>query len=217
MIKIENLNFSYKKNVPVLKNINLNINAGESVAIVGKSGSGKTTLLSIMAILLDDYEGNYSFHDESINQLSNKERVKFRGENIGIVFQGFYLLPHLTVLQNVMLPLDGLQYSKEEKINLAQESLSAVGMGEFVESYPDEVSGGQAQRVAIARALVRRPSIIMGDEPTGNLDESNSDMIIKLLKKNTNKDGTLIVITHDMSVAEQFDRVIRLNKGEISS
>ena len=201
----------------VLKEINMSINHGEFVSIVGKSGCGKSTLLYLLSTMDTDYEGELYIHDELITGKSDKEFAKIRNENIGFVFQFHYLLSEYNVLKNVMLPGMKLGKLSEEEIeHNAMEHLRTLDMHEQALKMPNQLSGGQKQRVAIARALINSPLIIMGDEPTGNLDHKNSDMVFDIFQKLTlEHQQTLLIVTHDNDFAARTNRIITMEDGRI--
>lgn len=200
-----------------LKNINLTIQQGEFISIVGASGSGKSTLLYVLSTLDTDYKGQIFFDEVDLSLLNKNDQAEIRNEKIGFVFQFHYLLPEFTVLENIALPALKLGLKSKEEIDIgAFEILEMLGMKDQAMKHANKLSGGQQQRVAIARALINRPKIIFGDEPTGNLDSKNSQLVIDIfkdLKKNFNQ--TICIVTHDMSLADQTDRTITLHDGEI--
>lgn len=201
----------------VLKEIDLSINHGEFVSIVGKSGCGKSTLLYLLSTMDTDYEGEIFIHDELITGKKDKELAQLRNESIGFVFQFHYLLSEYNVLKNVMLP--GLKLGKltEKEIeHNAIEHLRTLDMVDQALKMPNQLSGGQKQRVAITRALINNPLIIMGDEPTGNLDKKNSDLVFDIFKKLTfEKKQTLLIVTHDSDFANRTNRIITMDDGKI--
>lgn len=201
----------------VLKEIDMSINHGEFVSIVGKSGCGKSTLLYLLSTMDTDYEGELYIHDELVTGKSDKEFAKIRNENIGFVFQFHYLLSEYNVLKNVMLP--GMKLAKlstDEVEHNAMEHLRTLDMHEQALKMPNQLSGGQKQRVAIARALINNPLIIMGDEPTGNLDHKNSDMVFDIFQKLTlEHKQTLLIVTHDNDFAARTNRIITMDDGKI--
>jgi len=200
-----------------LKNINLEIEKGEFISIVGASGSGKSTLLYVLSTLDTDYEGQIILAGEDLSSLSQNRQAEIRNEKIGFVFQFHYLLPEFTVLENVSLPAMKLgRWSKEEIEHRALKKLELLGISDQATKKANKLSGGQQQRVAIARALINDPAIIFGDEPTGNLDSKNSQLVIDLLKElKRDLHQTICIVTHDMNLAEQTDRTITLHDGEI--
>jgi lipoprotein-releasing system ATP-binding protein len=201
----------------VLKDISLSVNKSEFVALIGKSGSGKSTLLYLLSTLDTDYEGTIIINDTKVTGQSQNTLAKFRNEHIGFIFQFHFLLPEFTVLQNVMLPaLKQGKYSHKEVEAIAMDKLKQVGMDTFYKKLSNKLSGGQQQRVAIARALVNSPSIIMADEPTGNLDSSNAETVIEIFHDLSHNHGhTIIIVTHDIDFAHRADRIIELVDGEI--
>ena len=201
----------------VLKEINMSINHGEFVSIVGKSGCGKSTLLYLLSTMDTDYEGELYIHEQLVTGKLDKEFAKIRNENIGFVFQFHYLLNEYSVLKNVMLPGMKLgKFSNEEVEHHAMEHLRTLDMQEQALKMPNQLSGGQKQRVAIARALINNPIIIMGDEPTGNLDKKNSDMVFDIFQQLTlDFNQTLLIVTHDLDFANRTNRIITMQDGEI--
>lgn len=218
MMNVINLKKSYgagTSRVEVLKGINLKIEAGETLALVGKSGSGKSTLLSLMAGLDQVDEGEIWIKEKCVNKLSEKELTTFRAQNMGIVFQQFHLVSTLTALENVLLPLNLLKVADAEKIAL--KLIEQVGLSHRSHHLPSELSGGESQRVAIARALSTRPSILFADEPSGNLDEETGDKVMDLLFNLVKETGTtLVLVTHDSDLAKQCSRVIHLEHGSLA-
>jgi lipoprotein-releasing system ATP-binding protein len=203
----------------VLKEISFDVNKGEFVSLVGKSGCGKSTLLYVLSTMDTDYEGELFLNENKVTGLHQDALSRFRNEHLGFVFQFHFLLPEFTALYNVMLPALKLnKYSKEEVEQRAIEKLSLVGMAEFANKTASRLSGGQQQRVAIARALINDPTIIMGDEPTGNLDKTNSNQVLDILKKlASDNHQTIITVTHDPDFANQTDRIIEMSDGELIS
>lgn len=218
MIQLRNLSKTYSNNsqkpVYAVKNANLVINKGEFVAIVGPSGSGKSTLMNILGMIDRPSEGEYYFDNRDINDLSEDDLAGIRNKKIGFVFQRFHLLPKTTAVENVELPL---LYSDKKHIRaLALEALDSVGLSDRATHRANELSGGQQQRVAIARALVNNPDLIFADEPTGNLDYQSGQEIIKIFQKLNASGKTIILITHDMSVAACANRTISIKDGILS-
>ncbi len=201
----------------VLKEINMSINHGEFVSIVGKSGCGKSTLLYLLSTMDTDYEGELFIHDELITGKPDKELAQLRNEKIGFVFQFHYLLSEYNVLKNVMLPGMKLGKRSEKEIEHdAIEHLRTLDMADQALKMPNQLSGGQKQRVAIARALINNPLIIMGDEPTGNLDKKNSDLVFDIFKKLTlEQNQTMLIVTHDTDFAKKTNRTITMEDGKI--
>ena len=198
--------------IDVLKNINLEIHEGETVAVVGQSGSGKSTLLSLMAGLDRQTTGSLRLRDKEISEMSEVKLTQFRAENIGIIFQQFYLMPHLTALENVSLPLEMFGY--EDYLNRAKETLQQVGLSDREQHFPHQLSGGESQRVAIARAVVGRPSILLADEPTGNLDNETGVQVANLLFDLVKTTGmTMLLVTHNTEMSMPCSRQLTLQFG----
>lgn len=202
-----------------LKKVNVKVKRGEFVSIVGSSGSGKSTLLYVLSTLDTDYEGQIFLAGEDLSVKSKNELAEIRNEKIGFVFQFHYLLPEFTVLDNVMLPALKLgKYSDEEIRKRALEKLALLGLTDQADKKANKLSGGQQKRVAIARALINDPQIIFGDEPTGNLDSKNAQLVFDIFRDLKEKyNQTIMVVTHDMNLAAQTDRTIRLHDGEVVS
>ena len=202
--------------VHILKDINLHIGTGEAVGLVGPSGSGKSTLLMVMAGLERPDTGTIAVAGQDFGSLDEDGLAKFRGRNVGIVFQSFHLIPTMTALENVAVPLELAGIADAHEI--AQRELASVGLAERVHHYPAELSGGEQQRVALARAHAPNPAILMADEPTGNLDETTGKQIIEMLFASHRKRGTtLVLVTHDGALAQRCDRIVRLRSGRIDS
>lgn len=200
--------------VHILKGIDLDIGKGTSVGLVGPSGSGKSTLLMVMAGLERADEGSVMVAGSELGPLSEDQLARFRGRNVGIIFQSFHLVPNMTALENVAVPLE--LAGDTGAFDRARAELDAVGLGHRMHHYPAQMSGGEQQRVAVARALVVQPEILIADEPTGNLDESTGAQIVELMfKAQRTRKTTLVLVTHDLTLAEQCDRVIRVRSGEI--
>jgi lipoprotein-releasing system ATP-binding protein len=201
----------------VLKNIDLTVNKGEFVSLVGKSGCGKSTLMYVLSTMDTDYEGQLEIAGISLTGRSQNELARFRNKHIGFVFQFHYLLPEFTSLQNIMIPALKLgHYTKEEVEFKAYEKLSMLGMKDQAMKRSNKLSGGQQQRVAIARALINDPDIIMGDEPTGNLDSYNSGLVFDIFDSLTHHyKQTIIAVTHDEEFARKTDRLIEMSDGKI--
>lgn len=219
IIKIENVWKTYdlgKIKLDVLKNISLEINQGDFAIILGPSGSGKSTLLNIVSCLDVPTKGSVFFKGKDISQLSEDELAEIRGKDIGFVFQRFNLLPHLTALENVVLPTIFQGKGEKESIDLAKNLLESIGLKERFSHRPTELSGGENQRVAIARALINNPEIIVADEPTGNVDSKTGIKIMEILTNLNKKDGkTIIVVTHNNEQVKYGSRIIRIKDGEI--
>lgn len=218
MLKVEMLNKYYvngEMKLHALKNINFEIGKGEYVAIMGSSGSGKSTMMNILGCLDREFEGEYTLDDIKISQIDEKDISKIRNLKIGFVFQAFNLLPKLTALQNVELPLVYAGVYKNEREKRAKEMLEKVGLGERIHHKPNELSGGQKQRVAIARALVNNPAIILADEPTGNLDSVSEKEIMELFTELNSQGKTIIIVSHEPEVAQYVRRILLFKDGEI--
>lgn len=203
--------------IMALKSISININKGEYVAFMGPSGSGKSTLMNIIGCLDTPTDGQYILNDHDVSDLTENELAEIRNKEIGFVFQTFNLLPRASALENVALPLVYAGYNSYEREEKALASLAGVGLESRADHKPNELSGGQRQRVAIARALVNDPSIILADEPTGNLDSKTSYDIMDLFQELHDKGNTIIMVTHEEDIAEYAHRVIRLRDGMIES
>jgi putative ABC transport system ATP-binding protein len=202
--------------VDILKGISLGVERGEAVGLVGPSGSGKSTLLMTIAGLEQPDSGSVVIDGTDLSRLDEDALARFRGRRIGIVFQSFHLVPTMTALENVSLPLE--LAGEDDAFARAEAELAAVGLGERLHHYPAQLSGGEQQRVAIARALVPNPAILVADEPTGNLDESTGSSIVDLLfALRAERGATLVLVTHDLSLARRCDRVIRLRSGRIEA
>lgn len=203
--------------VYVLKGIDLDIKRGEYVAIMGPSGSGKSTLMNLLGCLDTPTSGQYILNGKDVSQMSDDELAEIRNKEIGFVFQTFNLLPRTTALENVALPMIYAGVSKTDRTVRAKEVLESVGLGDRMDHKPNELSGGQRQRVAVGRALVNKPSIILADEPTGNLDSKTSLEIMELFDEIHQAGNTVIVVTHEEDVAKRAKRVIRLRDGVVES
>jgi putative ABC transport system ATP-binding protein len=201
--------------VEVLRGVNLEIAKGDFVAVMGASGSGKTTLMNIMGCLDTPTTGRYILADKEVSRLTDDELSVIRNEHIGFVFQNFYLLPYATVLENVLLPTLYRETKKESSERRAVEILKLVGLGERAKFKPNQLSGGQQQRVAIARALINDPELLLADEPTGQLDSTTATDLMNLLTEMHRRGTTVVVITHDSSVASYAKRVVQIKDGVI--
>ena len=202
--------------VPALRSVSLNINRNEYVAIMGPSGSGKSTLMNLLGCLDTPTSGHYILNGTDVSKMEDDYLAGVRNKEIGFVFQTFNLLPRYTALENVTLPLIYAGVAKSEREKMAIESLKKVGLQDRMDHKPNELSGGQRQRVAIARALVNKPSIILADEPTGNLDSKTSIDIMGLLNDIHSNGNTVILVTHEEDIAQYAARIIRLFDGEVS-
>ena len=201
-----------------LDDVDLTIEEGEVLSIVGPSGSGKSTLLNMIGLLDTPSDGEIWLKGQNITHVSSKERARLRNKELGFIFQYHHLLPEFDAVENVMMPLLIAGMDKKEARERAIALLGEVGLGDRLKNKPNQLSGGQNQRVAVARALAGHPSIVIGDEPTGNLDSKSSDMIYELLRKlNRQMNQTFILVTHDMNMAEKTDRILRLVDGRIVS
>lgn len=203
--------------VYVLKGIDLKISKGEYVALMGPSGSGKSTLMNLLGCLDTPTSGTYILNGKDVSQMTDDELAEIRNKEIGFVFQTFNLLPRTTALDNVALPMVYAGYSKHERRDRATEVLKQVSLSDRMDHQPNQLSGGQRQRVAIARALVNKPSIILADEPTGNLDSKTSVEIMQLFNDIHKSGNTVILVTHEEDIAAYAHRVIRLRDGMIES
>lgn len=221
IIQIKNLGKVYENdgvNTPALKDITFEIKKGEFLAIMGPSGSGKSTLLQILGLLDDHTHGTYHFLDKNIKNYNQNEIAKIRNEKMGFVFQSFNLLPNVSVLENVKLPLLYSEVSENEWEERARKAVIDVGLEHRINQEAKLLSGGEKQRVAIARALVNNPEVIFADEPTGNLDSKSGQIVIEIIQKlNKEKGHTVILITHETYTAEYAERIIRLHDGQIES
>lgn len=219
MIEVKEITKVYEAGngkIRALNKVNLNIAKGEFLAVMGPSGSGKSTLLYTLGGLLTPTEGAVTVDDVSVYELTSKERAKFVRENVGFIFQGFELLPYLTAVENVMLPLYLSGRPVDEQQEAAEEAMEKVGLTKRAFHKPTELSGGEQQRVAIARGIVNNPRILLADEPTGNLDQKTGDEIMQLLNRvYRENDLTLILVTHDSTKAKRADRVTNMVDGQV--
>lgn len=220
IIHIENITKNFRVGTQIvraLRSVSLDIYKGEYVAIMGASGSGKSTLMNILGCLDTPSKGKYVLNGKDVSRMSDDRLAEIRNSEIGFVFQVFNLLPRNTALENVMLPLVYSGIRKYERKNRAEQILSDVGLDDRMEHRPNELSGGQRQRVAIARALVNQPSLLLADEPTGNLDSKISEEIMKLFAEIHRKGNTLVMVTHEEDIAKHAHRIVKLKDGEIES
>ncbi len=220
LIKIHDIKRDFilgNETVYVLKGIDLEIEKGEYVALMGPSGSGKSTLMNILGCLDTPTSGTYILNGKDVSQMHDDELAEIRNKEIGFVFQTFNLLPRTTALANVALPMIYAGFSKPERVARATEVLQQVNLADRMDHQPNQLSGGQRQRVAIARALVNKPSIILADEPTGNLDSKTSVEIMNLFDEIHQNGNTVILVTHEEDIAQYAHRVIRLRDGMIES
>jgi putative ABC transport system ATP-binding protein len=220
LISIQKLNKTYimgTEKVEALKSVSINIERNEYVALMGPSGSGKSTLMNLIGCLDSPTQGEYWLNDIEVSTMDDGELAEVRNKQIGFVFQTFNLLPRLSSLENVALPLVYAGFSRTERLEKARVALESVGLGDRVNHKPNELSGGQRQRVAVARALVNNPAIILADEPTGNLDTKTSYEIMSLFEEIHRKGNTIIVVTHEPDIAQHAHRIIRLRDGLVET
>ncbi|MEO5570964.1 MAG: ABC transporter ATP-binding protein [Bacteroidia bacterium] len=220
IILLKNISRVYRvgtEEIHALKSITTEIFRNEYVAMMGSSGSGKSTLMNIIGCLDTPSGGEYFLNKTAVAHMTDNELAEIRNKEIGFVFQTFNLLPRSTALENVALPLVYAGYSKEERLERATKALEDVGLGSRIKHRPNELSGGQKQRVAVARALVNKPSIILADEPTGNLDSKTSEEIMMLFEEIHQRGNTIIVVTHEPDIAQHAHRIITLKDGLIES
>ncbi len=220
LLEFKNIGKKYKigtEEINALDRIDLKINKGEYVALMGPSGSGKSTLMNIIGCLDTPSYGEYFLNGKEVSKMSDNELAEIRNKEIGFIFQTFNLIPRSNALDNVALPLVYAGIKKEERIKRAKKTLGDVGLGDRITHKPNELSGGQRQRVAVARALVNNPSIILADEPTGNLDSKTSEEIMILFKEIHNAGNTIIVVTHEEEIAQHALRIVRIKDGRIES
>ncbi len=219
MIHCENVSKRYQKTT-VLHEINLQISLGENVAILGQSGSGKSTLLNILALLSQASSGEYRLGNQRVDSLQTGELSHYRNQMIGIVFQRFFMIPYLTVLQNILLPLRFQStggHENEENLAYAESLLAQLNMADKRNHKPSQLSGGQQQRACIARALINQPKLLFADEPTGNLDSENTEAVMKIFDELKSPDRSIVIITHDQQVAKHYARNIEIKDGRIEN
>ena len=221
MIKLHDLNKTYfltkDNSVNALKDINLEINEGEFVAIIGKSGSGKSTLLNVISCMDSKYTGSYKLDDKEISKMSKRELAKIRNINFGFIFQSFNLLNKLTAYENIELPLVYKRVRKKNRRAIIESIAEDLEIKDRLKHKPIELSGGEQQRVAIARALVTNPKVILADEPTGALDQKTGKQILSILKDLNKKGQTIIMVTHDLELAKNANRIVTISDGKIIS
>jgi putative ABC transport system ATP-binding protein len=218
MLQLNNLSKRYlteEIETTALNNINLHVEAGEFISIMGPSGCGKSTMLNILGLLDNPSEGSYIFNDVDVTGFSEKQRTKLRRGNIGFVFQSFNLIDELTVQKNIELPLYYMKMAVKERNQLSEQIMELLDINQRKSHYPRQLSGGQQQRVAIARAVVANPSLILADEPTGNLDSSNGDEVMKYLHRLNDNGSTIIMVTHSEEQAKQAKRIVQLFDGKM--
>jgi len=218
MIEVRNLGKTYQvgsEKIAALKNINFVVQRGEFIAIMGQSGSGKSTLMNLLGCLDTPSEGKYFINSQEVSSLSEDELAYIRNKEIGFIFQVFHLLPRSTALHNVELPLIYSGIKKNARLDIAQKALQSVELIDRMAHKPNELSGGQRQRVAIARALVNNPSLILADEPTGNLDSKTGAEIVKIFENMHRRGNTIIMVTHNQELANLTQRIFYLKDGEI--
>ncbi len=202
--------------VTALRGIDIDVNTGELMMLVGPSGCGKTTLISVIAGILDHDDGECTVFDQDFKSMGDRDRTKWRGQNIGFVFQAFNLLPSLTAAENVSVPMLINGHPRRDALERSEEALRRVGLGDRTKSYPRQLSGGQQQRVAIARALVHSPRLIVCDEPTSALDHETGHRVMELLREvAVGNDRALVIVTHDARIFEFADRIARMDDGRI--
>ena len=220
VIRIEDLHKSYETSAgffPALKDVSLNIAAGEFVAIMGPSGSGKSTFMNLLGCLDKPSAGRYVLDGRDVAELDKDELALLRNRTIGFVFQGFNLLPRMSLLENVALPLIYCGVERDTRQQRARDALDKVGLKDYAASMPNKISGGQQQRVAIARALINRPRLLLADEPTGNLDSRTSEEIMALFEELNREGITIVLVTHEADIARHAKRQVKFHDGRIVS
>ena len=217
LLKLEIISKSFTMDRTILDQLDLEVNAGERIAIVGPSGSGKTTLLNLIGTLDRPDSGKMIFENQDLSAYSDQQLAQFRNEKIGFVFQMHHLLPQLTLLENILLPtLTDKKLQGKATLERAQKLITRMGLAEVAHQKPSELSGGECQRTAVARALINRPGLILADEPTGALDQKSSGILADLLVELNKEEGvTLIVVTHSMNLAQKMDRIYQLENGKL--
>jgi len=219
VLTAKNVNKSYhqgERQIEILKGLNLEVEAGQSIAILGQSGSGKSTFLSTMSGIEEVDSGTITFNDKDLTSFSEDEMTRFRGKHMGIIFQQFHLLSHLNALENVALPLEIQGESSKAAYDRARELLNSVGLGDRVDHFPDQLSGGEKQRVAIARSMILNPELILADEPSGSLDEETGEQIMDLIFGLVKEHGsTLVLVTHNQQLAKRCEKVYQLIHGQL--
>ena len=222
IISVDSLYKQYNENLPepvkVLQNLSVKFFSGEFVSLMGPSGSGKSTFLNLLGLLDSPTEGTICFHDQDISKLTNLEKAELRNSSFGFIFQGFNLLKKHSVLGNVMLPLLYSKVKRDKAVETAKKILKATGLESLANRFPSQLSGGQQQRVAICRALVVKPTVILADEPTGNLDSTTAAQIMQILAELNRKEGiTIILVTHEKEIASYGSRLIQMKDGVIKN
>lgn len=219
MLKLNKISKSYPQRGTVLDQLSLEVSGGSTLAIIGPSGSGKTTLLNIIGLLDKPESGTIIFNDEKIDSLDHEKAAAFRRDNIGFVFQEHLLLPHLTIIENILLPTLAVQKSKGDRGSISSyidQLMGKTGITEIKNKFPWQVSGGEAQRATLVRALVNKPSLLLADEPTGSLDEGNAEELAKLLIEMNEVTGTTIIaVTHSGKLAEKLDKTLQIRNGSL--
>ncbi|HZL10801.1 MAG TPA: ABC transporter ATP-binding protein [Prolixibacteraceae bacterium] len=217
LLKLEKISKSFSEDRTILDQLNLEVNAGERIAIVGPSGSGKTTLLNLIGTLDRPDSGKMVFENQDLSGYNDQQLAQFRNEKIGFVFQMHHLLPQLTLLENILLPtLTDKKLQGKDTLERAQKLIARMGLSKVAHQKPSELSGGECQRTAVARALINRPGLILADEPTGALDQKSSGIMADLLVELNKEEGvTLIVVTHSMNLAQKMDRIYQLENGKL--